>query len=314
MRGDGAHAPEGTPPDGRAATSVRRIGLVVHPSRQLDSALATMEEWATGQEADLVQVPVRGQDREVAPFGKAADCDFVVALGGDGTVLAALRAAAPSGRPVIGIACGSLGALAAVNADHVADALDRMVAGEWVARHLPALTITDDRSAPFALNDFVFVRDGAGQISVSVTVDDELFIRFGGDGVIIATPSGSSAYTIAAGGPLVAHDGGGIVITPLAPHGGSCPPLVVGADSRLDILIEPGHGGARLEADGQAAQRLERLEPRRFPIAMTPERATLAMLGDQEPMLAGLRRRGIIMDSPRLLARDARLASDIGPE
>src|SRR5215210_8374867 len=93
-----------------------RIGLVVHPNRDLDRALETVEQWVRRQDATLVQVRTPGQDREVAPAGAAADCDLVIAMGGDGTTLAALHAAAPAGRPVLGVACGSLGALTATTA------------------------------------------------------------------------------------------------------------------------------------------------------------------------------------------------------
>ena len=99
-----------------------RIGLAVHPRRELDSALATVREWAERQGAEIVQVA--GGDREVAPRGKAADCDLVIALGGDGTALAALHAAAPAGKPVLGVACGSLGALTATTADKLDAALE----------------------------------------------------------------------------------------------------------------------------------------------------------------------------------------------
>src|SRR3954451_10494321 len=116
-----------------------RIGLVVHPTRSLDNALATVNDWAAGQGVAVVQVDTPGQDREVAAFGAAEDCDVLLALGGDGTTLAALHAAAPAGRPVMGVACGSLGALTAVTADRVRGALDRMAAGTWTARTVPGL-------------------------------------------------------------------------------------------------------------------------------------------------------------------------------
>src|SRR5215210_3224433 len=86
-----------------------RIGLAVHPRRELDGALATIRDWAGRQGAEVVQIA--SDEREVAPRGEAADCDLAIALGGDGTTLAALHAAAPVGRPVLGVACGSLGAL-----------------------------------------------------------------------------------------------------------------------------------------------------------------------------------------------------------
>ena len=291
------------------------VGVVVHPRRELDRALGTLESWATDRDVDIVQIPVPGQDREVAPAGLASDCDLLVALGGDGTVLAALHAAALVGKPVLGVGCGSLGALTSVHATRIAEGLDRVLEGDWQARRLPALRLEDQSGAELhALNDFVFIRGGAGQVSVSVHVDDELYIRFGGDGLVIATSLGSSAYTLASNGPLLAPGAAGMVITPLAPHGGSCPPLVAGLDSSFEIVVEPGHGGARLEADGQTAGDLERFEAQRFSIRLERDHATLVMLQDQEPMLAGLRRRRIVMDSPRLLARDERLAAAAAAE
>jgi NAD+ kinase len=247
----------------------------------------------------------------VAPAGLASDCELLVALGGDGTVLAALHAAALAGKPVLGVGCGSLGALTSCHATRIAEGLDRVLEGNWQPRRLPALQLdgpTGD-SRLYALNDFVFIRGGAGQVSISVTVDDELYIRFGGDGLVIATALGSSAYTLASNGPLLGPGADGMVVTPLAPHGGSCPPLVAGPDSVFEIVVEPGHGGSRLEADGQTAADLERFEPQRFAISLRQAHTTLVMLEDQEPMLAGLRRRRIVMDSPRLLARDERMAA-----
>ena len=287
------------------------IGVVVHPRRDLDRALGTLESWAADRNVDIVQIPVLGQDRQVAPYGLASDCEFLIALGGDGTVLAALHAAALPGKPVLGVGCGSLGALTSVHATRIAEGLDRVLEGDWRPRRLHALQLDGGPDEPrlYGLNDFVFIRGGAGQLSVSVHVDDQQYIRFGGDGLVIATSLGSSAYTLASNGPLLAPGAVGMVLTPLAPHGGSCPPLVAGPDSTFEIVVEPGHGGARLEADGQTAAHLERFEPHRFTIRLHREHATLVTLDDQEPMLAGLRRRRIVMDSPRLLARDDRIAA-----
>jgi NAD+ kinase len=247
----------------------------------------------------------------VAAAGAVEDCGLVIALGGDGTALAALSAAAEARRPVLGVACGSLGALTAVTADDLRDALERVAAGDWVVRGLPALAVEQDGGEPIppSVNDLVIVRRGAGQVSVSVALDGELFIRFAGDGMVVATPLGSSAYTLAAGGPVVAPGAAGMVVTPLSPHGGCCPPLVTGPDSRVEVELDPGHGGARLEGDGRPAGEVERMDTRRFSVTLRREHATLVMLGNQEPMLAGLRRRRILIDSPRLLARDDREAA-----
>jgi len=293
---------------------VTRLGLVVHPRRELSSALDAIRRWGEENGVDVVQVPAHGQDRRVAPPGDPATCDLIVALGGDGTTLAALRTGAAAGVPVMGVACGSLGALTAVTADDIDDALDRVGAGDWTPRALPALAVDSDGAATLTgVNDLVVVRQGASQVSAEVRVDGELFIRFAGDGLVVATPLGSTAYTLAAGGPVLAPGGNGLVLTPLAPHGGCCPPLVAAGESRLTIAIDPGHGGARIELDGQIHGRVEPLTTRTLAVTLRERHATLVALGGEEPLLAGLRRRQVIIDSPRMLARDTREALSRNP-
>ena len=284
-----------------------RIGLAVHPQRELDNALATVRDWAERQGAEVVQIA--STEREVAPRGEPADCDLVIALGGDGTTLAALHAAAPVGRPVLGVACGSLGALTGTTADMLDDALDRVAAGEWKPRKLPALTARREGAEPLhAINDLVLVRAGAGQVTIEVLVDGERFIRFAGDGLVAATALGSTAYTLASGGPMIAPGGTALVLTPLSPHGGVCPPLVAGPGNEVVVSLDPGHGGARVEVDGQIKDQLERMEPVAFTLVLEPGYATLVSLGEEEPLIAGLRRRRILLDSPRVLAREERVA------
>jgi NAD+ kinase len=286
---------------------MRQLGVVVHPRREIGKALAALQEWSDAHGVALVQVPATGQEREVAAPGDAGACDLIVAVGGDGTTLAAIHAAAAVDKPVLGVACGSLGALTAVSADRLTAALDHVDAGDWTPRRLPALEVESDGTPPrCAVNDVVVVRDGAGQVAADVHVDGELFIRFAGDGLVVATALGSSAYTLAAGGPVLAPGANGLVFTPLAPHGGCCPPLVAGPESRLEITLEPGHGGARIELDGQIQGRVEPLAPVTFTVALRQRHATLVALGGEEPMLTGLRRRGVLADSPRIVARDAR--------
>jgi NAD+ kinase len=270
-----------------------RIGLVVHPRRELDNALATVRKWAERGNAEVVQLRSPGQEQEVAPPGEVGACDLVIALGGDGTTLAALRAAAPLDRPVLGIACGSLGALTAVTADRIDDALDRIARGDYHERHLPGLVAEHEDGKLTALNDLVLVRAGAGQVMFEVQVDGERFIRLAGDGVVAATPLGSTAYTLAAGGPMLAAGATGIVVTPLAPHGGVCPPLVTGSDSRVEL-------------DGQIHTELEPRTRVELALRLEEKFAALVSLGEEESPIAGLRRRRILMDSPRVLARDDR--------
>jgi NAD+ kinase len=288
-----------------------RIGLVVHPRRELGHALATVRGWAERQGTKLIQVDLPGQEQDVARRGEVGACDLVMALGGDGTTLAALRAAAPQGRPVMGVACGSLGALTTVTADDLEDALDHVSRGDYEHRRLPALVAERDGEELTALNDLVLVRDGAGQVMYEVQVDGERFIRLAGDGLVVATPLGSSAYTLAADGPMLAG-ALGLVTTPLSPHGGVCPPLVTGPETRVTIVLETGNGGARVELDGQVHAELGQREQTTFTLRLEPEFATLVSLGEEESTIAGLRRRRILMDSPRVLAHDDREAQAAG--
>lgn len=290
--------------------SDRLIGVVVHPSRPLDKALAAVHRWAQEEGWRVGQIPVDGQDRRVAEVVEPEDCALLLAMGGDGTVLAALHAAARTGAPVLGVACGSLGAMTAVKAPDVTAALGRFVADDWTARSLPALRVSRDGAAiGAAFNDLVVVRGGAGQVILDVGVDGATFARLAGDGVIVATPLGSSAYTLAASGPLLAVAADVIVVTPLSPHGGSVPPVVLSAESAITVGVDGGWSGARIELDGRVTgddPRPGEVAPFELGLGVEPGAATLVDL-DGETLIAGLRRRGVIADSPRLRARDERL-------
>jgi NAD+ kinase len=285
-------------------SSLRRVALVVHPTRDITLAVDALERWTAEQGLEMVQLAADGGNRRIAPAGTVEAADLVVALGGDGTMLAALRAAAPTGTPVLGVACGSLGAMSAIGGDHLGVALDRFRAGDWTVRSLPALSVQSAAGADWAVNDFVVVRRGAGQIAAEIRVDDELYARLAGDGLIVATALGSSAYSMAAGGPILAGGTAAFVCTPMAMHGGSAPPLVVPADATLTVDVEPGHEGFDVEIDGRTRASAER----RHRIALHPEKLSVVTFAPVGRGLTGLRGRGLITDSPRILARDARAA------
>jgi len=278
------------------------VGLVVHPSRNIDTPLGRLRTWADEHGVGVTQVAVPGQHRAVADLGEPGACDLIVSIGGDGTMLAAIRAAVAVDLPVLGVTCGSLGVLTSVGADALPAALDRFCAGDWTPRVLPALSVVrSDGPDLFALNDITIVRNGIGQVRVTSHVDGILFSRLAGDGAIVSTALGSSAYSLAAGGPLLTPGTDAYLLTPLPTHGGSRQALVVPAASELVLDVSAGIGGARLELDGQ----LTGIEPRDLAIRLRPGVATLVGFDDQEPLFTSLRRRGIIADSPRIVADDA---------
>lgn len=274
------------------------IGVVVHPSRNIDTPLGRLRTWAREHGVSVTQVAVPGQHRAVADPGEPGACDLIVSIGGDGTMLAAIRAAVAVDLPVLGVTCGSLGVLTSVGADALPAALDRFCAGDWTPRVLPALSVArSDGPDLFALNDITIVRNGIGQVRVASQVDGILFSRLAGDGAIVSTALGSSAYSLAAGGPLLTPGTDAYLLTPLPTHGGSRQALVVPAASELALEVTAGIGGARLELDGQ----LTGIEPSDLAIRLRPGVATLVGFDDQEPLFTSLRRRGIIADSPRIV-------------
>ena len=272
--------------------------MAVHPSRPLDGAIETLAAWASRNDVELVQIVA--SERRVFPLAEAAPSDLVVALGGDGTALTALRAAEPVRAPVLAVACGSVGALSTVTAGELGDALDRVRAGDWARCTVPALAVsTPEGKTAIALNDVVLVRRGSGQLVAEVALDGEPYIRLAGDGVIVATALGSSGYTMAAGGPLLTLRTAAFLCTPIAMHGGSAAPLVVPAESVLTVEVQPSYGGFDIELDGQR----HALEAHSFRLTLEPDRATLVRFSVTDQGVRRLRERGLIADSPRALVR-----------
>lgn len=283
---------------------MERVGILVHPTRPVLDAVEAVESWTAHHGLGLVQIPA-GEQPRVAPPGEVSACDLIVALGGDGTILKALHVSAGTRTPVLGVAYGSLGALTAVPTDGLGQALDRFVAGDWRARELPALVIrADDAPLPSAINDLVIARGRGNQLLVDVWVDGELYVRLAGDGVVVATALGSSAYSMAAGGALLAEHADAFICTPLAMHGGCGPPLVVGAGGQVTLEVHPGHSGFYVDVDGFPIE----TQAQQFEVTKTYPYARLVAMDDSRTSLPRLRARGLISDSPRVIGQERRSA------
>lgn len=284
---------------------MKRVGVLVHPTRPVGDALDALRQWTAEHSLELVQV-ASGQQPSVAPPGEVHACDLIAALGGDGTVLKALHASATTKTPVLGVACGSLGALTTVPEHELRPGLDRFGAGAWAAQDLPALEVRSaDGHTGWAINDFVVVRRAGTQLSLDVHVGGELYVRMAGDGMVVATPLGSSAYSMAAGGALLTSATRAFICTPLEMHGGCAPPLVIPDDRALVLEVHPGHGGFHVEIDGFELA----ADAERFGLTCKQAYATLVDLGESHTGLPWLRERRLIADSPRVLARHGALVA-----
>ena len=176
-------------------------------------------------------------------------CDAVIVLGGDGTMLSAVHRF--PGIPLLGLNLGSLGYLAGVEAPHFEDALRALRNDAFTLSRRTAITVMGHT----ALNDVVFSRGTSGHAAViALSVDGRTATRFFADGLVIATPTGSTAYSLAAGGPILLPDSKSVVITPVCPHALASRPLVVRDDSRLSVrlIARPGAETLDIFADGEA--------------------------------------------------------------
>lgn len=181
-------------------------------------------------------------------------CDILIALGGDGTMLAAARIIGKKGIPILGVNLGKLGFLAETSTDELQDCIDDIAAGKYYVDERIAIEATalSDGKKFTALNDIVIDRGSSSRIiDLETDVDNDYLITYAADGLIISTPTGSTAYSLATGGPIVVPGSNVLVISPISPHTLSARPVVVPATSTIRVLIHPGHRGVHITADGQ---------------------------------------------------------------
>jgi NAD+ kinase len=253
-----------SPPAGETAPP-RRVSLVLHPRRDVSDAVATVRDWA---DANGVVLRALDDDRLPESIARCDDgqvaqnCDILLSLGCDGTLLGALRAGAPLGVPVLGVNLGRLGYLTEVAGEQLPEALDALAAGAYALEERFALLAAWREDGHLreqvAYNDVVLSRvPGHGQAALGLTVDGQLLVRYASDGVIAATPGGSTGYSFAAGGPIVSPQTKAMIVTPDAPHGLFNRAVVLGDDEALGVEVLPTSAPVALEVDGQLMAQLE---------------------------------------------------------
>jgi NAD+ kinase len=193
----------------------------------------------------------------------AAGASLVVSLGGDGTVLYAARIAAPLGIPILPINLGRLGFIAEIGLAEWPSAISSWARGELLISERLMLAIDawreGGRVASFwAMNDATVSAQGIAKlIGFGISLDESVLVRYRADGVIIATPTGSTAYNLAAGGPVLHPEMEAMIVNPVNPFTLSNRPLVVPADEAIEITMEESRRtGAMLTIDGQETFRL----------------------------------------------------------
>lgn len=241
------------------AAAVRSLGIVLHPLRDIAGPVELVLAWA-----HTAEVSVLGLEGEIARLNCTARAvsetemadraDLLVALGGDGTVLRAMRLASPGAVPVLGVNLGKLGFLAEVDVADLGAALAAIAGNHYTVEGRPALEAAIGQDRFTAFNDVVVVRvPGEGNADVELAVQGTHFVTYTADAVIVATPTGSTAYNFSAGGPIIDPSVAGIVVTPSASHSVFNRSIIVSPSHRLTLKLMSSAGRLAVEVDGQVA-------------------------------------------------------------
>jgi NAD+ kinase len=244
---------------GRGGRGVRSVGLVLHPQRDSAEAVEAVIGWATRR--DITVFGIEGEIRRLngAAVPVTAEelgrcCDLVVSLGGDGTMLRAMRLADRQRAPVLGVNLGKLGFLAEVDVPDLPGALSAIDKKQFTMEPRLAIDGALGAKAITAFNDVAVVRvPGQGSAMVAVHVDSEPFVSYACDAVVVATPAGSTAYSFSAGGPIVSPAVEALLVTPAAPHSAYNRGVVISARDSVTLEVLPASGRLAVEVDGIVA-------------------------------------------------------------
>ncbi|MCP2342211.1 NAD(+)/NADH kinase [Actinomadura rupiterrae] len=243
---------------------VDTVGLVLHPQRDSKIAVDTIVGWAAGRNRTVLGLPeeIGRIDCSAVPVPAGAlveRADLLVSLGGDGTMLRCMRLASGGATPVLGVNLGRLGFLAEIDVDELPGALSAIDAHRYQIEPRMAVTARlPDGQEVNAFNDIALVRvPGDGLATVQVGVEGQPFVRYAGDAVIVATSTGSTAYSYSAGGPIVSPAVEGFLVVPAAAHSTFNRALMLSADETVTLDLLPGCGTLAVEVDGAVAAQLK---------------------------------------------------------
>jgi NAD+ kinase len=284
---------------------VHTIGLVLHPKRDSAEAVEAVLGWAAGNGAEVL-----GVGDEIVRLNCAATAvsarelgrrsDLLVSLGGDGTMLRAMRLADGQRAPVLGVNLGKLGFLAEVDVPELPRALSAIDRHDFTTEPRLALDALIGSTTVTAFNDIAAVRvPGQGSAVVAVHVGGQPFVSYAADAVIVSTPAGSTAYSFSAGGPIMSPSVEALLVTPAAPHSAYNRGVVLSVQDAVTLELLASSGRLAVEVDGlvscyaDAGQRID--------LRSRPDGARVVRLG-QTTFYQRARRKLRITDSAEIPA------------
>lgn len=266
----------------------KMIGLIAHAGKEgaasvVHSVVTELRKRNASFLMEKMTASLIGEDSQLDEAALAEQCDLLLVMGGDGSILRALHRSGGHIRPIFGINIGSLGFLTCLGSDEYLRAVESVVTGNYTlsSRSLLDVEISGTEGViPLerALNDVTVSRGERSQlVKLQTSVDGAQLTEYHADGLIVATPTGSTAYSLAAGGPILMPDSGSLVITPICPHVLSNRSLVISDKSEV-VISSAGNQHIFVTIDGRTPHALEpsqkvilRLSSQTLPLAMMPE-------------------------------------------
>lgn len=235
----------------------RKVGLFLNPSKETVFEVAgELKELLKEHNIPVVTIilQTQSQGNTVEADGVFDDCDLMIVLGGDGTILSALDYALPNDIPLLGVNLGRVGFLTEVDPNNLRRDMLDVLQGRFSVDDRMTMTVQgQDERRFFALNEIVVTRASMGVriLSLEIDVNGILVDRISGDGLIVASATGSTAYSLSAGGPIIRPGLDCFVITPICPHTMSARPVVVSSDDLVTIRVLDDRGGVNAVLDGR---------------------------------------------------------------
>ncbi|GAA2596790.1 NAD(+)/NADH kinase [Winogradskya consettensis] len=247
-------------------TAVKTFGLVVHPNKPVGDSVATIVEWSRTHEGTVLIRESEAARITTDGLEVVGDEEFlrrvngVIALGGDGTMLGAMRLVIDRPVPVLGVNHGNLGFLVEITPSSLAAALEQLGRGDFTIESHGCLVADAGPvrlRTSFGFNDVVLARLGRkGAVSADLTVNGRQYGYYRCDAVVVSTPNGSTAYNYAAGGPILSPSAAATVITPVAPMAGIGRAVVLGAGDQITLTVAPDSAPVAVDVDGTDAGEL----------------------------------------------------------
>ena len=239
---------------------MKKIGLVVKSDAKAKKKAEELKGWLRSKEIEIVQKKTveSGQQNAISSLSQApADLDCIFVLGGDGTFLSAVRWIDDQDIPILGIKFGEVGFLAEIAEENLYTAAEKVLKGDYILRPRMRLSVKvrrqkETRANETVLNDVVINRGALARLAhIETYIDDNYLTTYSADGLIVATPTGSTAYSLAAGGPVIHPAVPGIVLTPICPFTLTNRPLIVPESVTIKIRLAKGSSDIILTFDGQ---------------------------------------------------------------